>query len=97
MCLSVVIVLGVAERYYAFRLHFDAGLFDSLARSTIISLDAVDKALLGLGLSVSVTLQQVRPLADRVRRTRRLMQHHTVVVVCQSVLFFLALLSQGVM
>lgn len=87
-----VIVLGVAERYLAFRLRLDAGLFNDLATQNIVSLAALDNALHSLGLRKAPDAP--RTLQDRVLGTRQLLQRHAIVVICQSVLFLLALLTQ---
>jgi hypothetical protein len=94
-----VVVLGALERYFAFRLRFDEALFDGLARSTVTSLDALDKALASLGLRDAPQHQQphqppTRALEDRVQGTRQLMQRHAIVVACQSAMFLLALMTQ---
>lgn len=50
MGFGAVVILGALERYFAFRLRFDEALFDGLARNTVASLDALDRALSSLGL-----------------------------------------------
>ena len=92
---GVVVIVGTLERYFAFRLRFDAALFDGLASNTIASPDALDQALCVLGLREPPPEQAARPLADRVRGTRQLMQRHAIVVACQSAMFLLALMTQG--
>ncbi|SEK11566.1 hypothetical protein SAMN05216567_110139 [Variovorax sp. OK605] len=99
MAFGAVVVLGALERYFAFRLRFDEALFDGLARSTVTSLDALDKALASLGLRDAPQHQQphqppTRALEDRVQGTRQLMQRHAIVVACQSAMFLLALMTQ---
>ena len=89
---AAVAVLGVAERYLAFRLRLDAGLFSDLAKQNIPSLAALDNALQRLGLRNAPDAP--RTLQDRVLGARQLLQRHGIVVVCQSVLFLLALLTQ---
>jgi len=93
MALGGTALLGVLERYFTLRLRFDESLFQSLARGDIISLGAMDLALNRLGLR-SAKLQTERPLDERLRGTRQLLQRHTVVVACQSTMFLLALMTQ---
>ena len=94
MAFGAIVVLGALERYFAFRLRFDEALFDGLARSTVTSLDALDKALSSLGLRESAPQQAPRPLDARVQGTRQLLQRHAIVVACQSAMFLLALMTQ---
>ena len=97
MGFGAVLVLGVLERYFSFRLRLDQALFDGLARGTIASLDALDGALSALGLRETPPQPQAtRPLDDRVLGTRQLMQRHAIVVACQSAMFLLALMTQDI-
>lgn len=97
MGFGAVVILGALERYFAFRLRFDEALFDGLARSTVASLDALDRALSSLGLREPPPSQHApRPLDDRVQGTRQLMQRHAIVVACQSAMFLLALMTQDI-
>lgn len=96
MGFGAVMVLGVLERYFAFRLRLDQSLFDDLARGTIASLDALDDALARLGLRSAPGPQAARPLDERVFGTRQLMQRHVIVVACQSAMFVLALMTQDI-
>ena len=84
-------LLGLPERYLAFRLYFDAGLFKDLAVGAITSLSDLDNALHRLGLRPATGPS--RALEDRVAGARRLLQHHGITVACQSGLFLLALLT----
>lgn len=86
-------LLGLLERYLAFRIAFDAVLFDALASDGIHSLSTLDGALHGLTLRPSV--QPTRPLADRVGGARLLLRRHGLVVVAQTLAFALGLLAQG--
>jgi len=88
---GAMVMLGLLERYFAFRLRFDAALFDGLARNTITSLDALDQALDVLGLRPTQPQPTARLLDDRVQGTKRLMRNHVIAVTCQSAVFFLAL------
>jgi hypothetical protein len=95
MGFGAVVILGVLERYFAFRLRFDQALFDGLARNTVASLDALDHALSSLGVRETQPEQQTtRSLDNRVQGTRQLMQRHAIVVACQSAMFLLALMTQ---
>jgi hypothetical protein len=95
MGFGAVAILGVLERYFAFRLRFDQALFDGLARNTVASLDALDHALSSLGVRETQPAQQTtRSLDNRVQGTRQLMQRHAIVVACQSAMFLLALMTQ---
>ncbi|HEX7868061.1 MAG TPA: hypothetical protein VF555_24085 [Variovorax sp.] len=97
MSFGAVVILGALERYFAFRLRFDEALFDGLARNTVASLDALDRALSSLGLREPPPSQHApRPLDDRVQGTRQLMQRHAIVVACQSAMFLLALMTQDI-
>lgn len=95
MGLGAVVILGALERYFAFRLRLDLTLFEELARNTIASLEALDRALDRLGLRPAQPPQHaVRSLDDRVQGTRQLMQRHAIVVACQTAMFLLALMTQ---
>jgi hypothetical protein len=95
MGFGAVVILGVLERYFAFRLRFDQALFGGLARNTIASLDALDHALSSLGVRETPPEQKTtRPLDNRAQGTRQLMQRHAIVVACQSAMFLLALMTQ---
>ena len=89
---AAVALLGLPERYLAFRLQLDAGLFNDLAAQNTPSLVALDQALQRLGLRKAP--DEPRTLQDRVLGCRQLLQRHGIVVICQSVLFLLALLTQ---
>jgi hypothetical protein len=94
MGFGAAVILGVLERYFAFRLRLDQALFDDLARGTIASLEALDGALDSLSLRNAQPSQHIRPLDNRVQGTRQLMQRHAIVVACQSAMFLLALMTQ---
>ena len=100
MGFAAVALVGVLERYLAFRLTFDAGLFKDLANSitnnttnttTSASLDALDSALQRLGLRSASG--KPRALEDRVAGTRQMLQRHGIAVACQSGLLLLALFA----
>lgn len=94
MGFGAVVILGVLERYFAFRLRLDQALFDDLAHGAIASLDALDRALDRLGLRSAPPSHAARQLDARVQGTRQLMQRHAIVVACQSAMFLLALMTQ---
>ena len=95
MGFGAVVVLGVLERYFAFRLRLDEALFADLGRCAIASLDTLDHALSSLGLRETQPEQKTtRSLDERVQGTRQLMQRHAIVVACQSAMFLLALMTQ---
>jgi len=96
MGFGAVVILGVLERYFAFRLRLDQTLFGDLARGTIASLDALDRALDRLGLRSAPPSPSTRPLDERVQGTRQLMQRHAIVVACQSAMLLLALMTQDI-
>ena len=89
---AVVALIGLPERYLALRVQLDAALFDGLARSTIASEPAMDRALAALGLRRRA--DGSRPLADRVLGARQLMQRHGIAVIAQTVIFAMALAMQ---
>ena len=91
-----VMVLGVLERYFAFRLRLDQALFEGLANGQIATLGALDNALSVLGLRDPPPHPSARALADRVQGTRQLMQRHAIVIACQNALFLLALMTQEI-
>jgi hypothetical protein len=85
----LVLALIPIERVYALRLRFDRGLFADLADGRLPSLAALDAALGALSLRKASA--QTRPLADRIRGTRRLWRVHTFVVAVQVLLCLAAL------
>lgn len=85
-------LVGVLERYLAFRLYFDAGLFRDLVGGTNAPLDALDSALQRLGLRPVSALP--RALEDRVAGARKMLLRHATAVACQTGLLLLALLTQ---
>lgn len=94
MVFGAVALVGVLERYLAFRLRFDAGLFSDLAGNAIGSPGALDSALQRLSLRAAP--RQPRGLEDRVMGARQLMQRHGMAVACQAAFFILALLTQDI-
>jgi hypothetical protein len=92
MGFGAVVVLGVLERYFAFRLRLDRHLFDALVNGTIDSLRALDGALAGLGLRTAPA--EERALDQRLQGTRQLMQRQLIVVACQTAMFLLAVMTE---
>ena len=91
---AAALLLGLPERYLTFRLRLDAGLFTDLAQERIASLNALDQALQCLDLRKAPDDGQCA-LQSRVAGARQLLQRHAGLVICQSVLFVLALLTQN--
>ena len=89
---AAVALIGLPERYLALRVSLDAALFDGLARSTIATESAMDRALATLGLRR--VADGARPLADRVLGARQLMQRHGIAVIAQTVAFAMSLAIQ---
>ena len=89
---GITLLLGLLERYFAFRVRFDEKLFDGLAKGSVVSLLSLDFALERLGLRTAPRME--RGLQERMLATRQLMYRHAVIVVCQSVMFALALLTE---
>lgn len=85
-------LLGLLERYFAFRLRLDEKLFDGLASGQVVSLLSLDVALERLGLRTAPRAE--RGLEERMLATRQLLRRHAVVVVCQSLMFVLALMTE---
>ena len=92
---AAALLLGLPERYLAFRLRLDTGLFADLAQNCIASLEALDQALQRLDVRKAPS-DGPRALQDRVAGARQLLQRHAGLVICQSVLFVLALLTQDI-
>ena len=92
LCFGATALLGLLERYFAFRLRFDERLFDGLAQGRVVSLLSLDVALERLGLRTAPRAE--RGLEERMRATRQLLQRHGVLVICQSLMFVLALITE---
>lgn len=78
----VVLLCGLVERYFAFRLTLDERLFYQLGHGSIPSLQILDTSLTQLGLCKS-TLSE-RPWCDRLRGTRGLLRQHIFLVLMQT-------------
>ncbi|RYF80108.1 MAG: hypothetical protein EOO29_15005 [Comamonadaceae bacterium] len=92
LCFGGTVLLGLLERYFAFRLRFDERLFDGLAQGHVVSLLSLDVALERLGLRTAP--RPARGLDERMHATRQLLQRHGVLVICQSLMFMLALMTE---
>ena len=92
LCFGATALLGLLERYFAFRLRFDERLFDGLAQGRVTSLLSLDVALERLGLRTAPRPE--RGLEERMRATRQLLQRHGVLVICQSAMFVGALITE---
>ena len=79
---------GTVERYLAFRIRLDAGLFKGLAAKTIPSLAALDRVLACLKLRRQSGAS--RRLDERLEGARRLIQQHAAVIALQTLCFLLA-------
>ena len=88
----IAALIGLPERYFAFRLRFDAGLFNDLALGTITSLTALDEAL--NEASLRRRAGPIRSLEKRLSGARQLINRHGALVVCQSLALTAALLNQ---
>ena len=89
---GIAALLGLPERYFAFRIRFDAGLFQDLARGTISSLPDLDQALNEAGLRPSAG--PLRSLDERLLGARKLLKRHSALAACQSLALTAALLNQ---
>lgn len=85
-------LLGVVERYFALRLRLDAGLFADLASGRIADLAALDAGLAAIGVH-GVRSNLARTLDDRIAGCRRLWRRHLVVVLVQTAMTLLAVVS----
>ncbi len=79
---ALVLLCGLMERYFAFRLSLDERLFHQLGHGHMHSLHALDTALTRLGLRQSALPE--RPWSDRLRGTRHLLQRHLALVLLQT-------------
>lgn len=79
---ALVLLCGLVERYFAFRLTLDERLFHQLGHGQMSSLQALDTSLARLGLRQSVLPE--RPWSDRLRGTRHLLQRHLALVLLQT-------------
>ena len=79
---GVVLLCGLMERYFAFRLVLDERLFHQLGRGDMPSPHALDASLAHLGLRQSALPE--RPWSDRLRGTCNLLQRHLALVLLQT-------------
>lgn len=78
----LVLLCGLMERYFGFRLALDERLFHQLGHGHMPSLHALDTSLSHLGLRQSAVPE--RPWSDRLRGTRNLLQRHLALVLLQT-------------
>lgn len=90
--LAAVVLLGIAERYFALRLALDRALFDALACGHVADLNALDAglALLQLRRRSPAT----RPLAQRSAGARRIAGLYLALTLVQTLVFLISLLTQ---
>jgi len=84
---ALVLLCGLIERYFAFRLTLDERLFHQLGHGHMPGLQALDTALAHLGLRKEPVSQHPtaeRPMSDRLRGTRQLLHRHLVLVLLQT-------------
>lgn len=80
-CWVLVLLLGLMERYMAFRLALDERLFQQLGCGQLENLQSLDTALAHLGLRKQAVAD--RPFADRLLGTRSLLRQHLALVLVQ--------------
>jgi len=80
--LALAVVAGVAELYLAFRVGFDADLFDRLRDPAKLDLAALDAALAQLGLAPAS--KGGRPLDQRIAGAQRLLYKQGMAMGIQS-------------
>jgi len=84
---ALVLLCGLIERYFVFRLALDERLFHQLGHGLMPGLQALDTSLTHLGLRkgpVSELPTAERPLSDRLRGTRQLLHQHLALVLLQT-------------
>ncbi|MCB4362360.1 hypothetical protein KIH07_01355 [Hydrogenophaga taeniospiralis] len=79
---GVVLLCGLMERYFAFRLALDERLFHQLGHGHMPGLHALDTSLAHLGLRKGALPE--RPWSDRMRGARNLLQRHLALVLLQT-------------
>jgi hypothetical protein len=100
-CLAACIIAGLAQRYYAARVGFDAALFNRWAQQiggpadagfSLESLAAIDRALVNLGLHKNHE-GATRDLAARSRGALRLLGRQALCLLVQFAALLSALMS----
>lgn len=89
IALLLVWTLALPERWLAFRLRFDAGLFADLAGGRIGALTGLDKALQSLFGARLAVAPGSRGVVDRVGGAQRLLRWHLAVVAGQGLALLL--------
>jgi hypothetical protein len=78
---ALAVLAGVGEAYFAFRVGFDAALFDRLREPARMDLAALDAAMMQLGLLPAG--KSGRPLEQRIAGARRLLCKQGLALVIQ--------------
>ncbi len=91
ICCALAAFVALPERYFAFRIRLDAGLFGNLASGMIASLSMLDEALNKAELRKHST-GPLRELDDRLTATRHLIKLHSMLVAGQSLALLVAFL-----
>ena len=81
LALALAVLAGATEAYFAFRVGFDADLFDRLREPARMDLAALDAALMQLGLLPAG--KGGRPLEQRVAGAQRLLYKQGFALVIQ--------------
>ncbi|OOG87301.1 hypothetical protein B0E41_04230, partial [Hydrogenophaga sp. A37] len=76
---ALVLLCGLMERYFAFRLALDERLFHQVGHGHMPSLQALDTSLARLGLRQNALPE--RPWSARLLGARRLLQRHLALVL----------------
>jgi hypothetical protein len=79
---ALVLLCGLTERYFVFRLMLDERLFLQLGHGHIAGLQALDTSLAHIGLRKAPLTE--RPLSDRMLGARSLLQRHLALVLLQT-------------
>lgn len=82
-----VMLLGLCERYCAFRLLLDQRLFENIGHGAIQSLSALDVALSQCGLRA--VPESPQPLADRMRGVQSWIKRYVCLVLIQTFILLL--------
>ncbi len=80
---TLVLLIGLVERYVAFRLALDERLFDQLGHGDMPSLHALDRSLSRLGLRAG-SAKPERPWSERLRGTLKLLHRYFFLVLLQT-------------
>lgn len=81
IALTLAVLAGVVQTYFAIRVGFDAALFDRLRQSAAVDLATLDAALVQLGLLP--TSKTGRPLDQRIAGAQRLFYRQGIALAIQ--------------